>query len=593
MKRITRKITAYALIAVMLLAAAGCSSARNASSRVSAHNASVDVVNTTLAAGDVRTADMEYVDGFYNEAASGEAYSQGAPAAADPGSSTSTVYQSAVPSDRMLIRNVSVTCETLNFTELTSNIESQVASLGGYIESKNFSGTGNAGDLRSAYYTIRVTSEALDQLVNTIGNSAVIINSNESTEDVTLSYTDMQARVESLRIEQQTLNDLLAQADDLDIILQLQNELTTVRYQIESYESQMRVLENLSSFSTLTLSISEVLEETEVLDITWQLGKTGEYTPIIWVKPVEMDGRMVQKCSGHNFGYLKEKGVTIGAKVVMSLAGDIIPFLYKVTQPNENGEIPMPTDHEYYEDDIHLMAVLTEEDHNKMKFINSAKTLNIPTLGDSTIKQIYEYIYNNANDSMTLDFFNESVKNVPLNVLLVSSEDIYFGAGAGKIGQNAKKAFEGIIQNISLTDIIKSCNFKLCGEKASEQIAQYLIFGEADWSHIPNEAYSWVYDNNNTNMHELKQILSHLGKDFKDFEEQIIEKKNTVKLQIPVILTGEPNNYSSKGEFLRVHPEYRMTGSWKEVEIVFTNSLESTTGKMKKAKEKGIRIELY
>ena len=264
MKRITRKITAYALIAVMLLAAAGCSSARNASSRVSAHNASVDVVSTTVAAGDVRTADMEYVDGFYNEAASGEAYSQGAPAAADPGSSTSTVSQSAVPSDRMLIRNVSVTCETLNFTELTSNIESQVASLGGYIESKNFSGTGNAGDLRSAYYTIRVTSEALDQLVNTIGNSAVIINSNESTEDVTLSYTDMQARVESLRIEQQTLNDLLAQADDLDIILQLQNELTTVRYQIESYESQMRVLENLSSFSTLTLSISEVLEETEV-----------------------------------------------------------------------------------------------------------------------------------------------------------------------------------------------------------------------------------------------------------------------------------------------------------------------------------------
>ena len=113
-----------------------------------------------------------------------------------------------------------------------------------------------------------------------------------------------------------------------------------------------------------------MLEETEVLNITWNLGKTHEFTPIIWVKPVEMDGRMVQKCSGHNLGYLREKGITIGAKIIMSLAGDIIPFMYKVTQANENGEIPMPTDYETYEDDIHLMAALSDEDKNRIKFLN-------------------------------------------------------------------------------------------------------------------------------------------------------------------------------------------------------------------------------
>ena len=51
--------------------------------------------------------------------------------------------------------------------------------------------------------------------------------------------------------------------------------------------------------------------------------------------------------------------------------------------------------------------------------------------------------------------------------------------------------------------------------------------------------------------------------------------------------------YLSKGDFLNKHPEYRMTGSWKEVQIVFTNSLDSNTGKMKKAREKGIEIRLY
>ena len=63
--------------------------------------------------------------------------------------------------------------------------------------------------------------------------------------------------------------------------------------------------------------------------------------------------------------------------------------------------------------------------------------------------------------------------------------------------------------------------------------------------------------------------------------------------QIPVILTGEPNDYASKGEFLKCNPQYRMTGKWTEVKIVFTNSLDSNTGKMKKAREKGIEIQLY
>lgn len=266
MKTITKRFIAYALTAVMLLSAAGCSSEHRSS--VNSHNAAVEPVATVAEAElSARGIDAAAGEGFYtNDVAAEMYYDEGgaefqSSQSAQSGNATVTQAQSA---DRMLIRNVSVQCETLNFADLTNNIESQVTALGGYIESKSFYGTGNAGDLRYASYTIRVTSEALDQLVNTIGNAAIITGSNESTEDVTLSYTDMQARVESLRIEQDTLNDLLAQADSLDTILVLQNELTNIRYQIESYESQMRVLENLSSFSTLNLTISEVLEETPV-----------------------------------------------------------------------------------------------------------------------------------------------------------------------------------------------------------------------------------------------------------------------------------------------------------------------------------------
>ena len=334
-----------------------------------------------------------------------------------------------------------------------------------------------------------------------------------------------------------------------------------------------------------------MLEETEVLNITWNLGKTHEFTPIIWVKPVEMDGRMVQKCSGHNLGYLREKGISIGAKIIMSLAGDIIPFMYKVTQANENGEIPMPTEYETYEDDIHLMAVLTNEEKNRIKFLNSVTSLNIPSIGPSTAKDIYNYL--KSDDTTTMEFFNEEPKETPFNILLCSPEDILFGAGGGKAGSKAQKEFSNILNNLTLTDIIKSCNFRFCGTKVAEQVANYLLNEAYDFSHLATEGYNWVYDNNSTQHKEINTILNHLGKTIDDFKIRQTEKNETISNQIPVILTGEPNNYKSKGEFLKLNPQYRNTSSWKEVQIVFTNSLDSNTGKMKKAREKGIKIELY
>lgn len=334
-----------------------------------------------------------------------------------------------------------------------------------------------------------------------------------------------------------------------------------------------------------------MLEETEVLNITWNLGKTHEFTPIIWVKPVEMDGRMVQKCSGHNLGYLREKGISIGAKIIMSLAGDIIPFMYKVTQANENGDIPMPTEYETYEDDIHLMAVLTNEEKNRIKFLNSVTSLNIPSIGPSTAKDIYNYL--KSDDTTTMEFFNEEPKETPFNILLCSPEDILFGAGGGKAGSKAQKEFSNILNNLTLTDIIKSCNFRFCGTKVAEQVANYLLNESYDFSHLATEGYNWVYDNNSTQHKEINTILNHLGKTIDDFKIRQTEKNETTSNQIPVILTGEPNNYKSKGEFLKLNPQYRNTSSWKEVQIVFTNSLDSNTGKMKKAREKGIKIELY
>ena len=260
MKKTTRRLLALALAGTLVIAGCSKRSTDHESSRedrVSEHNEAVLEAPMELSAGA-----YSFSEGADYEMAAGDDFAGANANTTTPDSPVVAAPEPAV-SDRMLIRTVTLSCETLRFDELTSGIEAQVSALGGYIENKSMNGTGNNNDLRTVSYVIRVSSDSLDSLINTIGGSAVITSSNESTEDVTLSYADTEARIESLRIEQETLNNLLAEADDLDIILQLQNELTYVRYEIESYESQLRVLENLSSYSTLTLTVTEVLEETE------------------------------------------------------------------------------------------------------------------------------------------------------------------------------------------------------------------------------------------------------------------------------------------------------------------------------------------
>ena len=165
---------------------------------------------------------------------------------------------------RLLIRTVNMSVETKELDKVKTDLEIIVGADGGYIESSNLSGTGKDKNLRTLTYTIRVPADQLDAIIAAVGNSCTVLSSNENSVDVTLEYVDTKSRVESLRVEYNQLMELLRNADDLDQIITLQNRLTEVRYQIESYESRLRVLENQVTYATLNLTIREVLEETVI-----------------------------------------------------------------------------------------------------------------------------------------------------------------------------------------------------------------------------------------------------------------------------------------------------------------------------------------
>lgn len=170
-------------------------------------------------------------------------------------------------SNRKLIKRQYITMETKEFDTLTQFIQDKVNAAGGYIEYSSVSGSSYRYDsTRYANYTIRVPVTELDGFVSAVKEAGNVTDFSESVEDITLSYVDTESRIAALKTEQETLMEMLEQAGDLDTLLAIQSRLTEVRYQLESYESQLRVYDNDIDYSTVNVDIYEVERETKVVD---------------------------------------------------------------------------------------------------------------------------------------------------------------------------------------------------------------------------------------------------------------------------------------------------------------------------------------
>ena len=95
-----------------------------------------------------------------------------------------------------------------------------------------------------------------------------MIRREESTQDVTLEYVDLESHKKVLITEQGRLLELLEQAESIEDILVLEERLSQVRYELESMESQLRTYDNLIDYSTVYLSISEVEQLTPVKEVS-------------------------------------------------------------------------------------------------------------------------------------------------------------------------------------------------------------------------------------------------------------------------------------------------------------------------------------
>ncbi len=168
-----------------------------------------------------------------------------------------------------IIKTVELSVETKEYDAYISALTASVASLGGYVETSSADFGNGYSSNRYATYTVRIPADKLDAFISSAGENGTITNKTENQKNVTLEYVDLESRIEAYKTEKQTLTNLLEKAESLDNVLAIQERLSEVNYQIESYTSQLKVLENRVSYSTVTLRINEVERVSETEPTLW------------------------------------------------------------------------------------------------------------------------------------------------------------------------------------------------------------------------------------------------------------------------------------------------------------------------------------
>jgi DNA ligase (NAD+) len=64
---------------------------------------------------------------------------------------------------------------------------------------------------------------------------------------------------------------------------------------------------------------------TRIIDITWQVGRTGKVTPVAELEPIQLQGTIVKRATLHNMARVQELALDVDQMVIIRKAGDIIP----------------------------------------------------------------------------------------------------------------------------------------------------------------------------------------------------------------------------------------------------------------------------
>jgi DNA ligase (NAD+) len=334
---------------------------------------------------------------------------------------------------------------------------------------------------------------------------------------------------------------------------------------------------------------------TEVTGFTFEMGKTGEFTPVALLKPVDLDGSTVSKASAYNANFIRSNNLNVGSLVSLVKSGDIIPQIINVI--NDVGE---PYNIEVEErcpycgsplkvvDNTHIFCTNTECEGIKLKkFINSMDALDVFGCGDAMCETLYYEVSDN-----------------PFYYLLCPKDILQYEMSIhGVMNKNMEKFVDELKSKTSITleTVIAMMSYEGMsnGGKTIKEVAKKLAGLDYSFKGLEKSVVSG-WEEGETKREEVESIVKELRSNRIEVVYPKVKETTgaTSGSTIRITMTGSPKpyGYATKTVFVKHLEEmgYNVEEvDVKKCDILFTDDLSSTTGKMKTASELGKTIKEY
>lgn len=291
---------------------------------------------------------------------------------------------------------------------------------------------------------------------------------------------------------------------------------------------------------------------TKLVNIEYNIGKTGAITPVAIMQPVSLGGTIVKRASLHNFDEIKRLDLAIGDKVLVKKAAEIIPKVVEAKHTDDMKPIKLPqkcpscdsllnkpeNEVNFYCSNILCPSQIVA----KLEFFASKSGMDIDGMGSQIVRQLYnlgliktfdDFYKLEYDDFLKLNLVKEKTATNLLNAINKSKNTTLAKfLTALSIKHVGKETALLISNDFNTLDKLENATF--------EQLAQIQGIGEK----IAKSVYEWFKNEHNLNI--VKDMLQ-LGVTFEEINNaQVSDKFKDKTFVITGTLSQKRSYYEEK-----------------------------------------------